>query len=312
MTERSQGSRPGLARGARTPSAIRIHHPPYRIHALPGLGVQELVGILEEHRRILVEGGPELVQARKWRPVTRVGAAGVEYAVKQYGRGSVGSRIRRMLRGTKARRGWIAQRRLASRGLPVATAAAWIDVDGFTGGAEGFLISRWVPGVYLSDCLSGLAEGSDPRARWRLIEAAGRFVAAVHRQGIWLNDFWDRNVLVLAEPGRAPVFTLVDCDSAHFGGLTGALQLRNVRQFSRALGRGASRTDRLRFARAYLHGLGFQSLQHHELQRHLLALLDVESHEGILPRLAARTWRRMEPIVGSPVLAVGHGRGDLV
>src|SRR5438105_12272045 len=63
----------------------------------------QIRNILAAHHAVLASGGARLVQARHWRPVTRVDVGGTEYAVKQYARGSVGARVRRLLRGTRAR-----------------------------------------------------------------------------------------------------------------------------------------------------------------------------------------------------------------
>src|SRR5438105_9393363 len=63
----------------------------------------QLLNILAAHHAVLASGGARLVQARHWRPVTRVEVGGTEYAVKQYARGSGCSRVRRLLCGTRAR-----------------------------------------------------------------------------------------------------------------------------------------------------------------------------------------------------------------
>ena len=213
--------------------------------AMAEVDPDRILGILTAHRAILASGGDRLVQARHWRPVTRVESGGAEYAVKQYARGSAGSRLRRLVAGSRAgdaiRRFGI----LEALGIAAAPPIAIVESPAAQE-PESYLITRWIHGPSPSQQMRAFHEGRDEEARSAFLERGGRWLARLHDSGVWMNDCWDGN-FVVAESGG---LVIVDYDSAHFARLNGEWQLRNLRQFYRAFREGDSAADRSRFARA--------------------------------------------------------------
>src|SRR5438093_1543531 len=80
--------------------------PRLRIRCAPGWNAHSVVRALAAHRHVLSTGGLRLIQARHWRPVTRVRVDAAELAVKQYAAGSLGSRLRAAVLGSRARGAW--------------------------------------------------------------------------------------------------------------------------------------------------------------------------------------------------------------
>ena len=184
---------------------------PRSAYRAPGLTNQNLVRILREHRQVLLSGGAGLIQGRHWRPVTRVECEGASYAVKQYARGSMGARLRRLAFGSRALRAARRCRRLLTAGIPAAAIAAVLESPA-PHEPESYLITHWVPGPHPSERIRALRDHRDEAGWQQLLEQAGRWLGRTHRRSIWLNDCWDGN-FVVAGDGR---LVLVDCDSVHF------------------------------------------------------------------------------------------------
>jgi hypothetical protein len=262
------------------------------------LELAEVYAILEEHHRIRRQGGAGLIQARHWRPVTRVALGGREFAVKQYAAGAVGARVRRRLAGSRAHRAWRSQRELAARGVPSAPAVALVETCAWHDPVESYLITAWVAGSYPGERMAELCERGDEVACRLFLEAGGGFLGQAHRAGVWLEDFWNRNFLVPAGPGEPARFILVDYDSVRLTGLNGPRQLKNLRQFSRAFAAGTPAGGWAPFAAAYLEALGMAPSRHRLLLDGLVALLEIPSHQGILDRLCGERWRALRRLAG--------------
>jgi Lipopolysaccharide kinase (Kdo/WaaP) family len=268
----------------------------YRIERAAGLEAGAIQAILSEHHGILARGGPRLVQPRHWRPVTRVALGEREFAVKQYGAGAFGARLRCRLAGSRARRAWGAHQELAGRDVPTAPPVAWVEISAWNDPVESYLVTGWVAGCYPSERLAELRGDGDEAGCRRFLAAGGVFLGRTHAAGVWLEDFWNRNFLVPAAPAEPDRFILVDCDDVRLRGLDGPRRLKNLRQFSRAFARGTTEAGWRVFAAAYLEAAGAPPSGDGELLDGLVALLEVPSHEGILDRLCRDRWRALRPL----------------
>jgi hypothetical protein len=263
-----------------------------RVRCAPAWSPEAILAAVAAHRQILKAGGPRLIQARHWRPVTRVDVAGRELAVKQYSHGAPGSRLRAALFGSRARRAWRGFQQLRACRLPAAPPAACVEAPVTGGGAGSYLVTEWIEGSHPA---GRLRELSGAEARGAFATAAGMLIGTFHAQGAWIEDFRNENFIVPA--GERATFVLIDYDSIHFSCLTGSWQLRNLRQFYRGVREGDESVRRRRFARAYLQALGLRA--HEErIEDLLVSLLDVPSHDGILRALCDEYWRRIRPLAG--------------
>jgi Lipopolysaccharide kinase (Kdo/WaaP) family/Glycosyl transferase family 2 len=88
-------------------------------------------------------------------------------------------------------------------------------------------------------------------ARRHAARSAGALFRRLHECGVYHADLKDVNLLVHGT-GDALDWTLLDLERVRFGPLGDGKRLTNVTQLARTVGRHASRTDQLRFLRAYL------------------------------------------------------------
>jgi hypothetical protein len=102
--------------------------------------------------------------------------------------------------------------------------------------------------------LRRFAGGLDGRARLekhRLAREFGRFVGDLHRRGIYHGDLKAVNIFVRRRDGREE-FRLVDYDRVKFGRkVSRRRRIKNLAQLAASIAVLITRTDRLRFFRAY-------------------------------------------------------------
>jgi hypothetical protein len=147
-------------------------------------------------------------------------------------------------------------RRLAAQGIAVPRAVAAVEYRRAGVLARSFFLTDEVADAVTADVawrqILALEPGTRRRARRAFAIALGRFFADLHARGVYHGDLKDVNVLV-RDPTGAPTFVLLDLERVTIGARVSAThRVRNVMQLARTLGRAMSRTDRLRWLRAYL------------------------------------------------------------
>jgi tRNA A-37 threonylcarbamoyl transferase component Bud32 len=156
-------------------------------------------------------------------------------------------RLRRRVRGSKARRELSRAEAVAALGLPTPIPlAAGEEIRG--GLRRCLLLTRILPGVV---DLRRLWDGPEiPRARrWALARAFGELTRAMHDAGVDQEDFAPNNFLV--GPGDVPRLWIIDFERAAIGRtVPRRRRLRALGKIDREFLR-ASRTDRLRFLQGY-------------------------------------------------------------
>ncbi len=157
------------------------------------------------------------------------------------------SRLARWLLGarSKAEAGWLAANGLKVRGIETPEALACVRVNR----QRSILLTRFLPDAAPLDRV--LAKGGPPGTRRALTEALARFTATLHRRGVLCPDLAAKNLLVL--PGSKHPIVLADLDRLSFDDRRPSrLAELNLVQLNDLPPDSATRTERLRFLRAYL------------------------------------------------------------
>jgi tRNA A-37 threonylcarbamoyl transferase component Bud32 len=195
----------------------------------------------------LAAGLATVVKERPHRTVYRVRLPGNDFHVKvlRPGRHPWPSRwLRRAVRREHER-----TLAVAARGVPAPRALAFGEPSG-AGPALGYLVTRTVPDA---QPLSRFLESVPPPAlRQILARALGEFLARMHQAGVVHADLHPGNLLLRLDHEGRPHLYLVDLADVRVGPPLGRRASQdNLVVLNRWFALRASRTDRLRFWRAY-------------------------------------------------------------
>lgn len=181
----------------------------------------------------------EIVRSKEGRLNCRFSTSEGRYFLKIHG--AAGSR------GGKSpgRKEWEGFQKLFRFAIPTPPPVAW----GETAGGS-FFVSRDEGGVPLDDLLSG-PEGREHRFRWKAARTAGRLVSLFHRAGFFHRDLYLCHLLV-----RGEGLTFIDLQRLEDGYLfvTRGRIKDLAALYHSSVPTAATRTDRLRFLRAYRGG----------------------------------------------------------
>lgn len=164
---------------------------------------------------------------------------------------ALASRPRRVLArllGSPAERQLQAARLLRASGVGTPEPLAAVDRVGPQGATSSFVARAEIEALPLDAFLPGI-EGRDRRLFARDL---GRFLASVHRSGVWIPDLRDKNVLAARVPGGFR-FSIVDLDRARplVRPLSWRRRRRSLVQLDRTLGWIATERERIATAVAY-------------------------------------------------------------
>jgi len=219
---------------------------------------------LEEWRS---RGCLEVVKQGVHRTVYRVELPGRAFYVKQYRRERLRDGVSHLVRPSAARREWHKAAEVARRGIPTVKPLAWAERIRGRLVRDNYLVTEAIHAAcplqeYVTDHLPKLPPRAQRSMRRALVKGAARFVASIHRAGIFHDDFHVGNILVgmnarpLADPADTPNpdFHLIDLPGVRFS--SGPLEWRATRasliMFASGWWRRTSETERLRFWRTYL------------------------------------------------------------
>ncbi|HLJ12545.1 MAG TPA: lipopolysaccharide kinase InaA family protein [Planctomycetaceae bacterium] len=207
----------------------------------------------------------EVVKHGPHRTVCRLSLPGGNFYIKHFRIAGARAFLQNLVRPSKAELEWRAARQIARLGLPTFDVAA----VGMArrGGVvrDSFLISREIPGAvpldqFVASELAVAREASGGRAsigresalRQRLAASLGNLAARVHRAGVEQVDFHAANILVRLDQDGTPLLWLIDLHKVHFHrSLTSRRRLKNLSLLHQFFAGRSTRTDRLRFHRAY-------------------------------------------------------------
>ena len=285
---------------------VAEHLPEGRVHRRRDYPLERLRADLLRHEAIVRAGGPQLLGSSARARVTRVEDEAGARVVKQYLRAGRFPRVRHWLRLGRARTAWLASRRLDVLGVPTPQSLALLERrDG-----SAIVITRLVErAATLRSWLELLERDPRPVQRRKVASAVGHVAGRLARAGLLHDDLSTKNLLLSDEPPGVPrdrrdaglptwpAIRLIDLDN-----------LRSIAPHDpRAIGRmlaqlgdvppTVTRTDRLRFVRAYERAAG----------RTLPAEVAAAALEGARRRSARRAERLRRPaadvahVASSPV-----------
>lgn len=146
----------------------------------------------------------------------------IPVVVKQYREEGLRDRLRRALRGSRARRAWRAARALTAAGVP--TPEPLLFAESLRAGGASFYVCRHLPGAIEARYLLRAARAGNAAESYpgidleAFLRGTGELLARLHAAGIWHRDASVGNVLVV--PGEEPrqmTLSLVDLARARVG-----------------------------------------------------------------------------------------------
>ncbi len=208
----------------------------------------------------------------------------LEVIVKQGRRRTFFKRISRLFAPSRNLQSWKKGYQLLNRDLPTARPLAVLERRRFGLLRDSVLLTEALPGArdfdtFLRlDLLHANAE-TVRKAKSRLLEALVRLIKDMQQKGFAHRDFKAANLMVQYEPasGEPPRLTLVDLDGLSLRReLSWEERLRPIVRLNVSMDEAkiVTRTDRLRFLKAYLIGPGRSDANWKEVWRQIQSLSD--------------------------------------
>lgn len=141
--------------------------------------------------------------------------------VKQFRNESLKARLRRRLRGSKARRSWLAAEALLAAGIETPEPVLGIESDDPAG--PSFYVTRLAAGVTEARYLLRAANAGEAERRFpdlpvdEFLDALAELARSLHRHRIWFRDLTSGNVLLDRRPDGSLRLRLVDLNRARLG-----------------------------------------------------------------------------------------------
>lgn len=214
----------------------------------------------------LKEGLVGVVKQGAHRTVYHVRLPRRAFYVKQYRRDRLVDTLGHLVRPSAARREWHKAAEVARRGIPTVKPIAW--AEQVRGGMvhDNYLFTEAIEPdcslqQYVAEELPRLPPPIRHAMRCSIIESLARFVAAIHRAGVFHGDFHVGNVLLrldASSPGLypgdlVPEPYLIDLPGVRFSGpLKWPASRASLIMFAAGCWERTSRSERLRFWQTYL------------------------------------------------------------
>ncbi len=174
--------------------------------------------------------------------------------VKQFIHSSWWDRFRRCFCHSKGYKAWLGGNGLRVRGVSSIVPFALLEQDRKEGGWDSFLVMEAPRAEEEMDrfLCRGFTGSHEKR---RFIEAFTRWLTSLHQKGIYHLDMKACNILV-SKKGEGWDFKLLDLEDVRFNERIDQKKLfKNLLQLNTSVPKYVTRTDRLRFLRAYLRQL---------------------------------------------------------
>jgi hypothetical protein len=180
---------------------------------------------------------------------------GTELVLKRFRDGTLTRVFEVLALGSSAARVWWGAACLRAAGFPAPEVIAVLERRRLGIAIASCAVTRRVPGLALDE----LWRARRGAARRALTIAFADYLSRLHEAGIYPQDLRGANVLVPCE--QPPVFVLVDLDRVRrYRRLSWNRRRKNLVQVHRSVGRGARRSEGLRFLRRYLGAVGHAEL----------------------------------------------------
>ncbi len=218
-------------------------------------------------------GVAETIKTGPHRTVYRLALPGGEFYFKHFRIAGRKALLQNLIRPSKAELEWRAARKIAELGLPTFEPVALGRVE--RGGVvrDSFLISRGIAQAIPLDQFTTAELETSPgmpllrsaacqrsELRQRLAVALGELAARVHGAGVEHADFHAANILVRVGPDGRPALWLIDLHKMHFRRrLSSRKRFHNLANLHQFFAGKSTRSDRLRFYRAYRQAGGQRS-----------------------------------------------------
>ncbi len=224
-----------------------------------GLMRYEALAAIEAHRAC-VEGGPgDLMKNAPNTRVTIIGdpALGRRLCVKEYRWRGLKNRAKDFVRPSQSMREWRNGLRLKELGVRVATPYALAERRLSRKHSSSYLVFEAVEGIKCLDLYAyeTFRDGRATRARkLAFIGFLANYLRHLHERGIFHRDMKPSNLLVhdMGEEWQITLIDFADLSVEPIAHRTN--RIRNLAQWNGSMPVVLSRTDRLRFLRAYLGG----------------------------------------------------------
>jgi tRNA A-37 threonylcarbamoyl transferase component Bud32 len=258
-----------ISRAAPAPVSDRDGFVHVESHGVRWTMSADLVEELLPAIRAALDGPPdgsvaETIKTGPHRTVYRLALEHGDFYLKHFRIADWKALLQNLLRPSRAELEWRAARGIARLGLPTFEPVA--RGQRVHGGIvhDSFLVSRGIPEAVPLDQFA--VEELVPPARHMLREAAcsqsnrrhklatalGELAARVHHAGIEHADFHAGNILIRVGPDGRPALWLIDLHKVHLGrSPSRSARFRNLAILHQFFAGKSTRTDRLRFYRAY-------------------------------------------------------------
>lgn len=206
------------------------------------------------------DGRLHVVKSGPHRVVYRVDLPDESLFIKHFLVPNLQSVMRQWFRRGKGRNEAKRAEQLASLGVPTFVPVALGERRKHKFLFDNFLVTRGIPDSmpldrFVEERLDAVPAESRARLRRQLAEQLGAVTANLHEGGFLHIDFHPGNVLVQLDASHNPRLFVIDLDALRVGRVVDAEDARdNLALLNHYFWTRASRTDRLRFVRAYLKG----------------------------------------------------------
>jgi len=226
----------------------------WTIYRRKEFSLDRLKRAVEKHCTIVQHTPSSLVKQSPEVMVSIVDDETGRICVKQFIHSSWWDRFRRCFSRSKGYKAWLGGNGLRVRGVSSIAPFALLERDRKEGGWDSFLVMEApMAGEEMDRFLCKGFPGSQGKRRF--IEAFARWLTSLHQKGIYHLDMKACNILV-SKKGEGWDFKLLDLEDVRFNERIDQKKLfKNLLQLNTSVPKYVTRTDRLRFLRAYLQQL---------------------------------------------------------
>lgn len=192
-----------------------------------------------------------MVTSSDGRTLGRMDLCNRAFYIARFANGGLFHALKNLLASSGAQRAWLSGNSCVMRGVSTATPLACLERRRWRMPLEGYMISESEKGEDLLEAWARCAR--DIQARRRLIGDFARYIAQMHDCDTALRKLTGKEIIVSGNRSSF-AFSLVDFGDVRIGALSRRRRIEHLRGLAGALCRSGliSRTDRLRFLRAYL------------------------------------------------------------